>query len=118
MHFDIKVTPVEDSIPFPEEGLAAHFVKPIAAAYVELIEEGVVKGTFPINDPLTIGRETTSDVHLAEAGVSRHHAVIKFFNNKFVLHDLKSANGTFFKGVRFETKDLRDGDEINIRKYV
>ena len=118
MHFDIKVTPVEDSVPFPEEGLASHFVKSIAAAYVELIEEGVIKGVFPINDPLTIGRETTSDVHLAEAGVSRHHAVIKFFNNKFVLHDLKSANGTFFKGVRFETKDLHDGDEINIRKYV
>lgn len=118
MRFDIKVSPAEDSVPFPEEGLASHFVKPIAAAYVELMEQGVIKGTFPVNDSLTIGRETTSDVHLAEAGVSRHHAVIKFLNNKFVLHDLKSANGTFFKGVRFETKDLRDGDEINIRKYV
>ncbi|HZX36544.1 MAG TPA: FHA domain-containing protein [Thermodesulfobacteriota bacterium] len=118
MHFDIKVSPAEDAVTFPEEGLASRFVKLIAAAYVELVEEGIVKGTFPVNGNLTIGRETTSDVHLAEAGVSRHHAVIKFLNGKFVLHDLKSANGTFFKGVRFETKDLHDGDEINIRKYV
>ncbi|MFZ3072057.1 MAG: FHA domain-containing protein [Thermodesulfobacteriota bacterium] len=118
IHFDTKVTAVEDSVPFPKEGLAAHFVKPTVEAYVELVEEGVVKGSFPINGELTMGRETTNDVHLAETGVSRNHAVIKFSNGKFVLHDLKSANGTFFKGVRVENKDLHDGDEISIRKYV
>ena len=118
IHFDTKVTPVEDSLPFPEQGLASHFVKPIAEAYVELVEEGALKGTFPISGEITIGRDTTNDVHLAEAGVSRNHATIKFTNGKFVLHDLKSANGTFFKGVRVENKDLHDRDEVNIRKYV
>lgn len=119
IYTETKVTPAEDTLPFPEKGIATHYAGAPHGAYVELIEGGVVKGTYPVTEKLTIGRETTNQVHLSEAGVSREHALIrKDVLGNYVIEDLKSANGTFFRGIRINVKELFDRDEINVRRYT
>lgn len=129
---DTKVVPTADSGPFPPEGAVAHYLKGAARVsavaklpppgddpYVEVLDEaGTIVGRHPITGDLTIGRDSDNIICLDEAGVSRAHAVIKEAGGKYVVEDLKSTNGTLFKGIRVETKELSNGDEINIRKFA
>ncbi|MBI5559699.1 MAG: FHA domain-containing protein [Deltaproteobacteria bacterium] len=118
IYTETKVMPAGDSLPFPAEGIATHYTGAPYEAYLELIEGGITKGAYPVKGTLTIGRETTNQVYLEEAGVSREHAAVKQSKGGYVIEDLKSANGTFFKGIRITAKELNDNDEINIRKYT
>ncbi len=119
---NIKVRPAEDSISLGDDTLASYYAdekeEKEEGVWVELIEEGVLRGRFPVGERLTIGRETTNDIVLEEAGVSREHALIEKKGDKYIIKDLESANGTYFKGIRIETKELFDGDEIRIRRYI
>ncbi len=129
---DTTVVPADDSASLPSEGITAAFIDEggqaaVAVAeaegttgpYVEVLEDGKVTGTHPLKVELTVGREATCDVYLPEAGVSRNHAVIKTTEDgKFLIEDVGSANGTFFKGIRITQKELSDGDEIKIRDYT
>jgi pSer/pThr/pTyr-binding forkhead associated (FHA) protein len=138
MYEDTKVVPSPDAVEFPPEGIAAYYTKEAAGekaqpekaagekaqpekaaeANIELIKEGKVTARFPLKVNLTIGREDDNDIHLEEAGVSRHHAMVREAEGKIIIEDLKSTNGTFFKGIRIEKKELNHGDEINIREYT
>ncbi|MBI5598416.1 MAG: FHA domain-containing protein [Deltaproteobacteria bacterium] len=117
---ETRVTPAGDCAPFPAEGIAGYYTKAPLEAYVECVEDNRITGVYPLTagGKLTIGRETTNAMRLSEAGVSREHAVIRFEKGRYVVEDLKSANGTFFRGIRIGVKDLFDGDEVNIRKYT
>jgi MoxR-like ATPase len=44
---------------------------------------------------MIVGRETDCDVALDSGNVSRHHARITMHNNRAMIEDLNSANGTF-----------------------
>ncbi len=120
IYVDTKVAPAEDSKAVPEGvGAATFFTTPTTEAYLELVDEGETIDRYPItDDDLTIGREDTNAVFLEELGVSREQAVIRKKNDKYFIIDLESANGTFFKGIRIDEKELFDGDEINVRKYI
>lgn len=50
--------------------------------------------------PLSIGREPTNDVELADERVSRQHAVLWAADGEWHVRDLDSANGTFVDGRR------------------
>ena len=69
---------------------------------------------FPLTKIVTtLGRSIDNDVILEGDDVSRHHAQITRQNGKFVLTDLKSANGTRVNGQPLKgDRTLRDGDEI------
>ena len=48
-------------------------------------------------------------------GVSRRHARVRFINDRYLIEDLESLNGTFLnqrKLVPFVPEVLRDGDEL------
>jgi DNA-binding winged helix-turn-helix (wHTH) protein len=63
----------------------------------------------------TIGRAETSRVVLADREVSRHHAEVRHADDRYVLVDLGSRNGTFVNGRRITgAVALVDGDEISI----
>ncbi len=119
---DIKIMPAEDSILLSDDTLTSYYKdredEEREEAWVELLEEGAVRGSFPVGERLTIGRETTNAIVLEEAGVSREHAMIEKKGDRYMIKDLDSANGTYFKGIRIETKELFDGDEIKIRRYT
>ncbi|MFZ2616967.1 MAG: FHA domain-containing protein, partial [Anaerolineae bacterium] len=52
-------------------------------------------------------------VVIADATVSRQHARIRLQDDKFMLFDLGSANGTFVNGQKVEQpRALADGDVV------
>jgi len=62
-----------------------------------------------------IGRNPDNDVVLADASVSRHHAVIVVIASSCVITDLGSRNGVRVFGQRIRTShDLKDGDRVSI----
>ena len=60
----------------------------------------------------TIGREEGNQIQLRDTEVSRRHAQVVYENNRFVLSDLNSSNGTFVNGKRIEKRALNSGDQI------
>jgi pSer/pThr/pTyr-binding forkhead associated (FHA) protein len=66
----------------------------------------------PAGQPLQIGRETGSDVVLADLAVSRRHARIAWQGAELVLEDLGSSGGTWVNGARIGRCSLRLGDVV------
>jgi pSer/pThr/pTyr-binding forkhead associated (FHA) protein len=74
---------------------------------------------FLINKPkLTIGRNLESDIFLDDVTVSRKHAVIKRSGNDFLIKDSESLNGSYVNGEIVDNAVLKNGDRIQIGKYI
>ncbi|MFN7974431.1 MAG: FHA domain-containing protein [Acidobacteriota bacterium] len=65
----------------------------------------------------TFGRRN-ADVTLDDPDVSRQHAVVERYDEKFLLKDLESTNGTYLNGTRITIDFLEDGDVIRMGKSV
>ena len=65
---------------------------------------------------VTVGREKGCDVVLTAPRVSRRHCRIEVGDDRVVLHDLGSANGTAVNGVAVapDGRRLADGDVIDV----
>jgi predicted component of type VI protein secretion system len=64
---------------------------------------------------LIIGRDESCDLVISERQVSRRHARIWLEDDRYVLEDLASKNGTFVNGQEVTgPRFLKDGDEIEI----
>jgi hypothetical protein len=66
---------------------------------------------------LSIGRDPDNDIVLAKTTVSRHHAVLTFVEERWLIEDRGSANGTFVNGERIpfgSPHPLRHGDRIGV----
>lgn len=64
--------------------------------------------------PTLIGRDPACALVLADRNVSRRHAVIRFEDDRFVVTDLGSANGTAVNGARIRgPARLSDGDQVS-----
>jgi len=65
-----------------------------------------------------IGRRETCDVWLPDAYVSREHAVIRLLEDRALIRDLHSRNGTFVNGRQIcEEEILNEGDEVQFAAY-
>jgi phosphoserine phosphatase RsbU/P len=64
--------------------------------------------------PFTIGRQADSNLYLANAQISRKHAVIHEDAEGFYLQDLGSRHGTLVNDVRADTSRLHAGDRIEL----
>lgn len=63
----------------------------------------------------TFGRGPENDYRFAESeGISRAHCTIVSENNRFILRDNNSTNGTFVNGNQVTEIELRSGDTIQI----
>ena len=71
----------------------------------------------PEAEATTIGRSPDCDIFLDDVTVSRHHAVLRRNDGRFVIEDQGSLNGTFVNRRRIESAELDDGDELQIGKY-
>ncbi len=71
---------------------------------------------FPLNgDPMTIGRESRSDIVIKDINVSRSHAEIRLDEfGTWVIDDLESTNGTYVNGRLVKSSPLKDADRITI----
>jgi pSer/pThr/pTyr-binding forkhead associated (FHA) protein len=65
--------------------------------------------------PTSLGRAKVNDIVLnADVAVSSEHCRIRPEDGKFVLHDLKSTNGTFVNDRRVTRQPLAEGDTIQV----
>lgn len=59
-----------------------------------------------------IGRSNRNDIILNQPGVSDEHAIILYRNNKFIIEDKLSTNGTFINGVSIDEKVILKNDDV------
>lgn len=110
---------IDDSTARPNEGIIPHkifFVMPDGTEAAIATDKEIVVGrqARPDDPPVTLDLE---DFDGHELGVSRQHCMMKVFNDKLILVDLDSINGTFVNGKRakpLKRYQLVDGDTISI----
>lgn len=71
-----------------------------------------------LNTPVTIGREEGNTIQLNDERVSRFHLKIQEDQEKVVLTDLESTNGTKVNGEEIQLRILRFGDMITLGRSV
>ncbi|HYG82750.1 MAG TPA: sigma 54-interacting transcriptional regulator, partial [Pyrinomonadaceae bacterium] len=77
---------------------------------------GPLKGSvFELDESeLSIGRDSTNRVRLADSLLSRRHCRVTRAGERFILADLESLNGTFVNGRPVREHTLADGDLIDV----
>lgn len=85
-----------------------------------LVIEGKNKGDiFALNAEKTfIGRESTNEIPLNDASVSRRHCVIQKRDNIYFIDDLGSLNGTLVNDQKAENSPLHHSDKIKIGDFI
>jgi hypothetical protein len=61
---------------------------------------------------LLIGRHHACDVLLTDPSVSRKHARLTYRDERWIIQDLRSTNGTHVNGSRVGRCELRPGDSL------
>jgi hypothetical protein len=83
---------------------------------VLIAQTGLLNGQrWLIDRPMTLGRDSTCDVVIADRQVSRFHARISQMEENVLLEDLGSKNGTFWNSKPVEEPVvLEDGDLVQV----
>jgi len=63
---------------------------------------------------LKVGRAEDSDLIIASTRVSRHHCEIANAQNRLVIRDNGSANGTFVNRQKIQEQVLQPGDQVQV----
>jgi pSer/pThr/pTyr-binding forkhead associated (FHA) protein len=80
--------------------------------------EAAVLKEVPVGaQPITIGRAPDNEVQIDNLAVSSHHARVYTEENRLVIEDLNSLNGTFVNNQRIQRVTLKQGDQILIGKH-
>lgn len=82
-----------------------------------IVASGALQGDiFEITkDDVTIGRGANNDIVISDPATSRTHCQIRREEDKYVIQDANSANGTYINDERIALPYvLRDGDEIRL----
>jgi len=69
---------------------------------------------FPFNKPAMIIGRSGADIQLDDSGLSRLHAAVEAYGDRFLLRDLDSTNGTFFDGKRVKLTEIRHQSEFDV----
>jgi hypothetical protein len=93
---------------------------PVVGWFVAM--SGVQKGEdFRVRDGQnTLGSSPDSDIVIRDVTVSGHHASIRHKDQKFILTDLDSTNGTFLNEAAepVAREDLKDNDTVRVGDVV
>jgi len=109
-----RVDETGELVPVDVEQVVAHE----GAALVIRAGGGRVGESFALGgERMTIGRRPDSDVFLDDVTVSRDHALLVRRGEDYYLDDLGSLNGTYVNRQRVDSRQLEDGDELQIGKY-
>jgi hypothetical protein len=68
--------------------------------------------------PVTIGREEGNSIQLNDERISRYHLKLQDDNDKIVVTDLESTNGTKVNGEDIQVRIVRDGDMISLGRSL
>ena len=67
---------------------------------------------------ITIGRNEVNDIQVDNLSVSKKHATITKENDRYIIEDLKSTNGTYLNEKTISRAELNDQDLITIGKHT
>jgi predicted component of type VI protein secretion system len=81
-------------------------------------DQAVLKEVTLSQAACTIGRLPDNAVQIDNLAVSGHHAKIYWDQDKYVIEDNNSLNGTYVNNVRINRHTLRDGDSVLIGKHT
>jgi len=93
----------------------------MAAQFQLIMRTGPTPGAAYIleGDQMTIGRDSTNEITINDAEVSRRHARLTFQGGKYVLEDLGSTNGTFVNGQRLAgPRVLKAGEVVSFGEQI
>ncbi len=65
-----------------------------------------------------VGRGPSCEVKIASTGVSKEHAQIFITEDKAIVSDLNSRNGTLINGVRIQNQRIQPGDKLVLHEIV
>lgn len=84
-----------------------------------IIKGGMNAGsTYLLDKTVTsAGRGTEADIFLDDVTVSRRHVEILREEERFVVKDAGSLNGTYVNRARVDVAELTSGDELQIGKF-
>ena len=112
-------TPLEDTVAIgrvaPES--QGHTVKlqtsePVLAWLIVKEGKRVGKEFRLLPDVTSIGSDVSNDIVVDDEAVSRQHAKVRIEEDRFMLYDLVSTNGTFVNDQKSGEHALQDGDEV------
>jgi len=93
----------------------------MASQFQLIMRTGPTPGaTFTLEgDQLNIGRDSSNEIVINDAEVSRRHARLTFQGGKYVLEDLGSTNGTFVNGQRLAgPRVLKAGEVVSFGEQI
>ena len=67
---------------------------------------------------VVIGRAPTCDIKVTSNGVSKEHSRLEIFDDKLILTDAGSRNGTFLNGVQVRSAKAKAGDKVAIHDVI
>jgi hypothetical protein len=70
------------------------------------------------NGTNTIGREPGCNVILSSSGVSKQHAKLDVFDDKIIISDLGSRNGTFANGIKIQSLRLTGSEKLSLHEIL
>jgi hypothetical protein len=89
----------------------------VAKLYLKF-EQAVLKEVALSQGVVTIGRLPDNLIHVDNLAVSGHHAKIYWDQDKYVIEDNNSLNGTYLNNRRISKAALKDEDQILIGKHT
>lgn len=63
---------------------------------------------------ITIGRGTDADITVDDAKASRINTAIRYWDDIFIIRDMRSRNGTYLNGDKVDVARLNPGDVIKV----
>jgi len=82
-------------------------------------KEGAERRVTFAESEVTVGRVPGNDVVLPKGNVSKRHSRIVLKDNRFIVVDLKSTNGTYVNGRKITSPlVVKEGDKIYVGDYV
>ncbi|MEP0806409.1 MAG: FHA domain-containing protein [Chloroflexota bacterium] len=93
----------------------------MASQFQLIMRQGPTPGaTFLLEgSQLNIGRDSSNEIVINDAEVSRRHARLTFQGGKYVLEDLGSTNGTFVNGQRLAgPRVLKAGEVVSLGEQI
>jgi len=112
---DVPKTPAHSS----SETVVSEGAGEPAFAYLIMKSGAKAGANFPLKKAtIKIGRDAGNDIHLDDKKASREHAKLKLEDGTYTIYDLASSNGTYVNGVKIQTQNLSDSDEVQIGDSV
>lgn len=91
-----------------------HSTETLNGIIIKSSEDNATEYHCPRNSIYTLGRMDICDIIIKDSSVSRTHATIEVRENRAMIADSSSTNGTYVNNVLVTQKEIKNGDTISL----